>query len=98
MRSLCLGVCSLLALVGAAPAAQVTRPFTAEDMLKVATASVLDLTEDGTRVAVAVRTARGQRDHRPSALRRSDVRGAVDGRPRRLRHAQRARRQGRSRS
>ena len=33
------------------------RDFTAEDMLKVATASVLDLSDDGRRVAVSVRRA-----------------------------------------
>ena len=35
--------------------AQSLEPFTAEDMLKVATLSVLDLSEDGARVAAAVR-------------------------------------------
>src|SRR6476469_1576120 len=47
----------LLALACAAPAAQARREFTAEDMLKVGTASVLDLSDDGRRVAVAVRRA-----------------------------------------
>lgn len=37
------------------PAAQTESVFTAEDILKVATVSVLDLTEDGARVAVAIR-------------------------------------------
>jgi dipeptidyl aminopeptidase/acylaminoacyl peptidase len=37
------------------PAAQTQSAFTAEDMLKVATASILDLAEDGSRVAVAIR-------------------------------------------
>jgi dipeptidyl aminopeptidase/acylaminoacyl peptidase len=37
------------------PSAQTGRPFTADDMLKVATASVLDLSDDGRRVAVGVR-------------------------------------------
>ena len=37
--------------------AQAARPFTAEDMLKVATVSVLDLSDDGRRVAVSVRRA-----------------------------------------
>ena len=36
-------------------AAQTQSAFTAEDMLKVATASILDLTEDGSRVAVTIR-------------------------------------------
>jgi dipeptidyl aminopeptidase/acylaminoacyl peptidase len=36
-------------------AAQPTSPFTAEDMLKVATLSVFDLSDDGRRVAVAAR-------------------------------------------
>ena len=38
-------------------AAQAAREFTAEDMLKVSTASVLDLSDDGRRVAVNVRRA-----------------------------------------
>ena len=37
------------------PAAQTQTAFTAEDMLKVATASILDLAEDGSRIAVAIR-------------------------------------------
>jgi dipeptidyl aminopeptidase/acylaminoacyl peptidase len=37
------------------PAAQSRAPFTAEDMLEVATATVLDLSEDGRRAAIAVR-------------------------------------------
>jgi hypothetical protein len=48
---------ALLAIVCAAPAAQARREFTAEDMLKVSTASVLDLSDDGRRVAVSVRRA-----------------------------------------
>jgi fermentation-respiration switch protein FrsA (DUF1100 family) len=39
------------------PAQSTTRAFTAEDMLKVSTASVLDLSDDGRRVAVSVRRA-----------------------------------------
>jgi dipeptidyl aminopeptidase/acylaminoacyl peptidase len=41
-------------------------PFTADDMLRVATASVLDLTEDGSRVAVAIRRLadNAETDHR----------------------------------
>jgi dipeptidyl aminopeptidase/acylaminoacyl peptidase len=51
-------VTAALALGCAAlPAAQARREFTAEDMLKVATASVLDLSDDGRRVAVGVRRA-----------------------------------------
>ena len=41
----------------ALPGAQARRDFTAEDMLKVATVSVLDLSDDGRRVAVSVRRA-----------------------------------------
>jgi dipeptidyl aminopeptidase/acylaminoacyl peptidase len=48
---------ALLAIACAAPAAQARREFTAEDMLKVSTASVLDLSDDGRRVAVSVRRA-----------------------------------------
>ena len=48
---------ALLVIVCAAPAAQARREFTAEDMLKVSTASVLDLSDDGRRVAVSVRRA-----------------------------------------
>lgn len=56
MRSICLVGVTLLALSTApAPFAQTLAPFTAEDMVKVTSASVLDLTDDGTRVAVAVR-------------------------------------------
>lgn len=44
-------------LLQAASRAQTGRPFTAEDMLKVSTASVLDLSDDGRRVAVSVRRA-----------------------------------------
>jgi dipeptidyl aminopeptidase/acylaminoacyl peptidase len=46
--------------------AQAPSPFTAEDMLDVATANVLDFSEDGSRVAVAVRTLRDNAvtDHR----------------------------------
>jgi dipeptidyl aminopeptidase/acylaminoacyl peptidase len=56
----------LLSGTSAAPSAQPQSPFTAEDMLDVATANVLDLTEDGARVAVAVRTLRDNAftDHR----------------------------------
>ena len=39
------------------PTAQAAARFTAEDMLKVSTASVLDLSDDGRRVAVSVRRA-----------------------------------------
>ena len=47
------------------PIGQVNSAFTAEDMLKVATASVLDLAEDGSR-AVAIRTleSNATTDHR----------------------------------
>ncbi len=57
MRTFCLAVVVASALTLAPrPAAQSLAPFTAEDMLKVATASILDLSEDGARVAIAVRT------------------------------------------
>jgi dipeptidyl aminopeptidase/acylaminoacyl peptidase len=56
MRNLCLTAVAVLALSFAPrPAAQTLSPFTAEDILKVSTASVLDLSEDGTRLAVSVR-------------------------------------------
>ena len=55
MRNLSLVVSVLALCVGASTGAQVKSAFTAEDMLKVATASVLDLAEDGSRVAVSIR-------------------------------------------
>ena len=48
--------CAALSLQSAARA-QTGRAFTAEDMLKVSTASVLDLSDDGRRAAVSVRRA-----------------------------------------
>ncbi|MBE3033701.1 MAG: hypothetical protein IMZ74_10955, partial [Actinobacteria bacterium] len=47
----------LLALLAAArvASAQATAAFTAEDMLKVASLNVLDVSEDGTRIAATVR-------------------------------------------
>jgi dipeptidyl aminopeptidase/acylaminoacyl peptidase len=56
----------VVAAATAQPGAQSLAPFTAEDMLKVATASVLDLTEDGSRVAITVRTLQdnAETDHR----------------------------------
>jgi dipeptidyl aminopeptidase/acylaminoacyl peptidase len=56
IRNPYLAAAVLVALAVPQTVAQVNAPFTAEDMLKVATAAVLDLTEDGGRVAVAVRT------------------------------------------
>jgi dipeptidyl aminopeptidase/acylaminoacyl peptidase len=57
MRTACLiSVAVSALLVAPQPAAQTLSPFTAEDMLEVATASILDLTENGDRVAVAIRT------------------------------------------
>jgi dipeptidyl aminopeptidase/acylaminoacyl peptidase len=47
---------AVLVAVAVPAGAQVNAPFTAEDMLKVATATVLDLTENGERLAIAVRT------------------------------------------
>jgi dipeptidyl aminopeptidase/acylaminoacyl peptidase len=66
MRILCFAA-AVSAMVSASHAsAQSPTPFTAADMLKVATASVLALTEDGGRVAVAVRTLENnaKTDHR----------------------------------
>ena len=45
----------LVTLTLSAPSAQSGTPISAEDILKVATASVLDLSDDGRRVAVGVR-------------------------------------------
>ncbi|HJR58219.1 MAG TPA: prolyl oligopeptidase family serine peptidase [Vicinamibacterales bacterium] len=42
-------------LLTATVGARQTTPFTAEDMLKVASISVLDMTEDGTRLATTIR-------------------------------------------
>jgi hypothetical protein len=57
MRSLCLaGVAVSVLSLAPQPAAQPLSPFTAGDMLKVATASVLELSEDGRQVALAIRT------------------------------------------
>src|SRR5918998_1471523 len=56
MRTCHLVAAVIVVAVASRPAAQVHSPFIAVDMLKVATASVLDLTEDGSRVAVSVRT------------------------------------------
>ena len=55
MRTICLTLAISAVALAPQPTAQSLAPFTAEDMLKVATASVLDLSEDGTRVAIAVR-------------------------------------------
>jgi dipeptidyl aminopeptidase/acylaminoacyl peptidase len=44
-----------LVLVARVAAAQATTAFTADDMLKVASVSVLDVTEDGSRVALTIR-------------------------------------------
>jgi dipeptidyl aminopeptidase/acylaminoacyl peptidase len=54
-RKLTLAVSVLALCIGASPGAQVKSAFTAQDMLNVATASVLDLSEDGSRAAVAIR-------------------------------------------
>jgi dipeptidyl aminopeptidase/acylaminoacyl peptidase len=45
----------LIALALSAPSAQSLEPITAEDMLKVTTVNVLDMTEDGRRLAVGAR-------------------------------------------
>ena len=42
-------------VAGAQPSTQASSPFTTEDMLNVATVSVLDLTEDGARAAISIR-------------------------------------------
>jgi dipeptidyl aminopeptidase/acylaminoacyl peptidase len=52
-----LALCCAALSFRAASTAQTGRPFTAEDMLKVSTASVLDLSDDGRRAAVSVRRA-----------------------------------------
>jgi len=68
MRSVLIGGAAVVVLLSgaASPGAQSLAPFTAEDILKVATASVLDLTEDGSYVAIAVRTLQdnAETDHR----------------------------------
>ena len=46
---------ALITLTLSSPSAQSGTPISAEDILKVATASVLDLSDDGRRVAVGVR-------------------------------------------
>jgi dipeptidyl aminopeptidase/acylaminoacyl peptidase len=55
MRTFCLSVAVSALVLVAQPATQTLTPFTAEDTLKVATASILDLSEDGARLAIAVR-------------------------------------------
>ena len=55
MRNFCLAAAVSAFLAAPQLAAQSLTPFTAEDMLRVATASVLALTDDGSRVAVAIR-------------------------------------------
>ena len=55
MRTIFLTVAVSALAFAPAPSAQSLSPFSAEDMLKVASATVLDLSEDGARVAVAVR-------------------------------------------
>jgi dipeptidyl aminopeptidase/acylaminoacyl peptidase len=56
MRTFCFAAAVFAILLAPESSAQTLAPFDAADMLKVATASVLDLTDDGRRVAVAVRT------------------------------------------
>jgi dipeptidyl aminopeptidase/acylaminoacyl peptidase len=56
MRTICIAAAVFAISLAPESRAQTLTPFDAADMLKVATASVLDLTEDGRRVAVAVRT------------------------------------------
>jgi dipeptidyl aminopeptidase/acylaminoacyl peptidase len=67
MRTISIAAVAVCALLGAPqPTAQTLSTFTAEDMLRVATASLLDLTDDGARVAVAIRTLENNAttDHR----------------------------------
>ncbi|HUE90257.1 MAG TPA: prolyl oligopeptidase family serine peptidase [Vicinamibacterales bacterium] len=56
MRTFCLAAAVSAIFLAPQSRAQSLSPFAAADMLKVATASVLDLSDDGARVAVAVRT------------------------------------------
>jgi dipeptidyl aminopeptidase/acylaminoacyl peptidase len=65
MRTL-LAVSTAAVLLAARPSTQALQPFSAEDMLKVATAQVLDFSEDGRRVALSVRRLQEntQTDHR----------------------------------
>lgn len=55
MRTFCFAVAVSATVLASQARAQSLTPFSAADMLKVVTASVLDLTEDGARAAVAVR-------------------------------------------
>jgi dipeptidyl aminopeptidase/acylaminoacyl peptidase len=57
---------AVLLLAGSQPVSQSLEPFAAADMLKVATAQVLDLSEDGRLVALAVRRLQdnAETDHR----------------------------------
>ncbi|HSC27002.1 MAG TPA: prolyl oligopeptidase family serine peptidase [Vicinamibacterales bacterium] len=57
---------ALVLILCAAPGAQAPKPFTAQDMLDVSSASVLDLSEDGRHVAVSVRRPfdNAETDHR----------------------------------
>jgi dipeptidyl aminopeptidase/acylaminoacyl peptidase len=68
MRSVLIGGAAVVVLLSgpASLRGQSLAPFTAEDMLKVATASVLDVTEDASHVAIAVRTLQDNAvtDHR----------------------------------
>lgn len=66
MRSLCIVVALAFVAIVPRPIAQSPESFTTEDMLKVASISVLDLSEDGRRVAAAVRRLQdnAETDHR----------------------------------
>ena len=55
MRTFCFAAAVSAIFLAPQSRAQSLSPFAAADMLKVATASVLDLSDDGARVAVAVR-------------------------------------------
>jgi hypothetical protein len=56
MRSISLALAVSAVAFATAPTGQSLTPFTAEDMLKVASASILDVSEDGVRVALSIRT------------------------------------------
>jgi dipeptidyl aminopeptidase/acylaminoacyl peptidase len=55
MHTLARRAAPAILLLTTAAAAQSTTPFAVEDMLKVASISVLDITEDGSRIAATVR-------------------------------------------
>jgi dipeptidyl aminopeptidase/acylaminoacyl peptidase len=66
MRLFCFAVALTLTIAAPRPAAQTLEPFTAEDMLRVASLSILDMTEDGRRIAASMRRLQenAETDHR----------------------------------